>query len=95
MQKALDIINELKGCLNLNEGGQIASNLDAIYTYVTKKLLLGDINEDLSAIDECIDILAELKSAWVEISSTEKKGILPIMSTDPVNENKETARFAA
>ena len=40
MQKALDIINELQGCLNLEAGGQIAHNLDSIYTYINKRLLL-------------------------------------------------------
>ena len=94
MQKTLDIINELKGCLNINEGGQIALNLDSIYTYLTKRLLLGDIKKNLSAIDECIGILEELKSAWVEISSTKSDEQVPVI-TDVEAMNREGTRVAA
>jgi len=73
MQKALDIINELQSCLNIEKGGQIAMNLDAIYTYITQRLLQGDINKDLSVFDECVNLLSELKEAWSEISRNQGK----------------------
>ncbi|MBN1625119.1 MAG: flagellar export chaperone FliS [Deltaproteobacteria bacterium] len=68
MQKALDILNELQSCLNMEKGGQIAKNLDAIYAYLTRRLLLGDIKKDLDAFNESIRILSELKEAWDEIA---------------------------
>ena len=87
MQKAINIINELKGCLNLKEGGQIAVNLDAIYTYLNKRLLLGDIKKDLSVFDESINILAELKSAWMEISN-EKNSYQSIPDTPGIPQKR-------
>ena len=72
VQKALYIINELQGCLDIEKGDQIAKNLDSIYTYLNRRILLGDIRKDLSIFDECVNILNELKSAWDEIAASEK-----------------------
>jgi flagellar secretion chaperone FliS len=69
--KAINIINELQCSLNLEKGGQIAKNLDSLYSYITKRLLVGDINKDLSAYDESIHILTELIEAWQTIKSEE------------------------
>jgi len=69
VQKALNIINELQCSLNMEKGGQIARNLDSLYSYITKRLLLGDIRKDLTAYDESIHILNELKEAWQTIKS--------------------------
>lgn len=68
IQKALDIINELQSSLNIEKGGVIAKNLDSIYSYITNRILIGDIQKDLSVFDECMNILEELKDAWIEIS---------------------------
>jgi flagellar secretion chaperone FliS len=69
LQKALDILHELQGCLNYEEGGQIANNLSALYTYLIRRILEGDIQRDLKAFDEATRILSELKEAWQEIAS--------------------------
>jgi len=71
VKKALDIISELQGCLDMEKGGQIARNLDSLYSYLTKRLLVGDIRKDLSVYDEAIYILSELKEAWQTIKSDE------------------------
>jgi flagellar secretion chaperone FliS len=67
VKKVLDIISELQGCLNMEKGGQIARNLDSLYSYITKRLLVGDIRKDLTVYDEAIRILTELKDAWQTI----------------------------
>jgi flagellar protein FliS len=69
LQRALNILQELQGCLNFEKGGQIARSLDAIYTYLTRRLLEGDIKRDLTAFDEAVKILSELKESWMGIAS--------------------------
>jgi len=71
VKKVLDIISELQGCLNMEKGGQIARNLDSLYSYLTKRLLVGDIRKDSAVYDEAIRILSELKEAWQTIKSEE------------------------
>ena len=69
IQKALAILNELQTCLNIEQGGQIARNLDAIYSYLTRRLLEGDINRDVTSLEEAVRILSELKEGWEGITS--------------------------
>lgn len=93
MQKALDIINELQCCLNIEEGGQIAKNLDAIYTYLNKRLLLGDIKKELAVFDESVRILSELKEAWVGIASDGEDQVSAATLPEPLK--GDVARIAA
>ena len=93
-QKALDIINALQGCLNFEKGGQIARNLDAIYTYLNKRILLGDIQKNLTALDESIRIMNELKSAWDSIAVGNEEHRISVTETPKVTYG-DTARIAA
>lgn len=67
--KALGIINELSAALDMEKGGEIAKNLDAIYNYLMRRLLQGDVKKDFTAYDEAIRILSDLKGAWESIAS--------------------------
>jgi flagellar protein FliS len=65
--KANDIINELMHSLDFERGGDVAKSLGAMYNYVLRCVLEGDLKKDLSRLDEAIRILQALKSAWEEI----------------------------
>jgi flagellar protein FliS len=86
LQLALDIINELQASLNFEKGGQIARNLDAIYGYIVRRLLQGDIQKDLKVYDESIRLLGELKEAWDQIAGhqAEDEKALPMSATEKV-----------
>jgi flagellar secretion chaperone FliS len=73
LQKVIDIISELKGALNIEKGQKIAVNLNAIYDYLLRTLLEGDIRRDLNAFETAIRIMAELKEAWETIASRSKE----------------------
>jgi flagellar protein FliS len=66
--KALAIVNELQTSLNLEQGGEIASNLDALYFYVTDRLLEANVKGTVQPVEEARGVLATLLEAWVEIS---------------------------
>lgn len=68
MQKGLDIVNELQCSLDMEKGGEIAVNLDRIYTYITYSLIQGDINSDPGVFDEAVSLLKDLKEAWEGIA---------------------------
>jgi len=77
LQKGLNIINELQSSLDCERGGEIAKSLDALYAYLTRRLLEGDLKEDLSAFDEVIHIMNELKEAWESIASSQDNHVDP------------------
>ncbi|MBL8395770.1 MAG: flagellar export chaperone FliS [Candidatus Accumulibacter sp.] len=69
ISKAIDIIgNGLKVSLDLENGGEIAARLDALYDYLVVRLLRANLDNDLSALDEVAGLLEEIHGAWREIS---------------------------
>ncbi|MEM9174242.1 MAG: flagellar export chaperone FliS [Myxococcota bacterium] len=66
--KALAIVGELQQSLNLEEGGEIARNLDSLYFYVTDRLLEANVRGTVQPLDEASGVLSTLNEAWVEIS---------------------------
>jgi len=66
---AKNIIDELFCSLDFERGGAIATNLSSLYNYMIRRILHGDVNRDMGAIDEVIGMLNELLFAWREVAS--------------------------
>jgi flagellar protein FliS len=73
VQKTQDIIGELSCSLDFEKGGQIARNLQAIYNYMNRRLLLADSKRDLKGLDEVAGMLEELKGTWEAICDRGKR----------------------
>ena len=65
---AQEIIDELLCSLDFEKGSTIASNLSSLYNYMLRRIIHGDVNKDMGAIDEVIGMLNELLSAWREVA---------------------------
>ncbi|MEY4429341.1 MAG: hypothetical protein RLZZ182_2030 [Pseudomonadota bacterium] len=66
--KAVSIVEEgLKGGLDLKSGGEIASNLHALYGYIAGRLIQANLRSDLQALEECAALLTPLRDAWISI----------------------------
>jgi len=62
---AISIISDgLRGSLNMDAGGEIAENLNALYEYMLQRLMVGHAKNDLVALDEVNTLLREVKSGW-------------------------------
>lgn len=68
LSKVLAIVGELQGCLDFERGGEIARNLDALYVFVSDRLLEANLRGSGAPIEESIRVLETLLSAWVEIA---------------------------
>ncbi|KKA44446.1 MULTISPECIES: flagellar export chaperone FliS [Salinivibrio] len=67
--KALDIIINLRACLSMDDGGDIADNLDAIYDFMIRQVSTANLENKPEPIDDVIELLREIKSAWDQIPS--------------------------
>ena len=68
ISKAIAIVEEgLRLSLDKEEGGELASNLDALYAYMGRQLLQANLRNDADRLDEVIGLLSGLKEAWQQI----------------------------
>ena len=68
LTKAIEIILDgLSASLNLEEGGELANNLRALYNYMVSRLIHANIHKDATAISEVQTLLGEISGAWREM----------------------------
>ncbi|HEY5102551.1 MAG TPA: flagellar export chaperone FliS [Steroidobacteraceae bacterium] len=67
LHSSVKIIGELRGILNLSEGGSLAQNLSDLYDYMTRRLLLANVESNVACISEVLNLLVEVRSAWIAI----------------------------
>jgi len=66
---AISILEGLRTSLDMEKGGEIAQNLDDLYTYMERRLFDGHRNNDLAILDEVYDLLRQIKEAWDAIAN--------------------------
>ncbi|RQR43123.1 MULTISPECIES: flagellar export chaperone FliS [unclassified Burkholderia] len=67
--KAIGIVeNGLQVSLNRDAGGQIAERLDALYTYIGRRLLEANMHASDAMLVEVDGLLATLEEAWTGIA---------------------------
>ena len=66
--RAVRIVNEgLTQGLNLEGGGNLANDLQALYSYVAIRLTHANVHNDMAALEECDRLMEPLRSAWLAI----------------------------
>jgi flagellar protein FliS len=64
LNKANSIVLGLRDFLNLEEGGEMAESLDALYEYMTRAIMQANLDQDPQKVQEVIDLLLQLKIGW-------------------------------
>ena len=54
--------------LDLDKGGEMASNLEALYTYMLLRLPDVDIKNEARPAEEVIELLEPLRASWKELA---------------------------
>lgn len=85
--KAQNIILELISSLDMKIDPQLADNLYSLYTYVFDRLTHANVRDDIAALDESIQILGEMRSAWAEAEFALRSG----GATNPIRETRAAA----
>ena len=65
IRRAEAIINELRATLDMS-AGQVATNLESIYSFCQRLLLEARLKRDAGKIDQVAKLLRELRDAWDE-----------------------------
>ena len=70
--KTKNIVTELLATLNMENGGEIAKNLKSLYSYMFSLLIEANMEKKSEPVLNVIDLLKELRGAWVQISEKKK-----------------------
>ncbi|HSX87269.1 MAG TPA: flagellar export chaperone FliS [Pseudomonas sp.] len=66
--KAIGIIGGLREGLDLQQGGEVAANLDNLYEYMVARLLEANLKNEAAPLDEVAGLLRNVKTGWDAIS---------------------------
>jgi len=67
LHSSVILIAELRGSLNLQQGGALARNLSDLYDYMARRLIHANLNSDAGALTEVLSLLGEIRGAWAAI----------------------------
>lgn len=61
---AITIIEGLRTSLDKEKGGDVAMNLDALYEYMSARLLEANVKDDVEMLDEVAELIKKIKAGW-------------------------------
>ena len=70
--KTKNIVTELMATLNMDRGGDIAKNLQSLYSYMFSQLIEANMSKNSEPVIVVIDLLKELRAAWIQINTKKK-----------------------
>ena len=69
LARASKIVLGLQNALDFDEGGEIASNLNELYSYVVRRLFHVNAHNDIDALLEIHGLMEEIRQAWKSVPS--------------------------
>jgi flagellar protein FliS len=73
--RAVRIIEEgLMGSLNHAQGGEVATNLAALYSYCSARLTLANLHNDASLLDEVVGLVTPVADGWRHMPQPPESG---------------------
>jgi flagellar protein FliS len=67
--RASRIVIGLQGALDFEKGGDLATNLNELYSYVTRRLFHVNAHNDIAVLDEIHGLMREIRDAWEGVPS--------------------------
>ena len=66
--KARDIITELMVSLDMEQGGEFASQIFSVYQWFNEQLMEGNIKKESSHLIQVRDMMIDIREAWSKIA---------------------------
>jgi flagellar protein FliS len=67
ISRALAVVSELQSTLDMQNGGNIAPELDRLYTFVIEQLTAASTAQDTRALDHASLVLTTLRDGWAAL----------------------------
>ena len=98
IDKAIKIIQEgLRTALDMQQGGEIAANLDALYEYSVVRLTQANATNNAAMVEEVANLFRPLADAWRQLRQVPAQRvpeiILPALAEVPAARSSAVARM--
>ncbi len=68
ISRCIDIIGGLRDSLDPKVDAAMVERIDSLYEYMSRRLLLANLHDDATIIDEVSKLLQQLRDSWVQIA---------------------------
>jgi len=69
LSRASRIVVGLQSSLDFQKGGELAQNLNELYSYVTRRLIHANAHNDAQALSEVHGLMSDIRQAWQDVPS--------------------------
>ena len=70
LEKSRNVLTELLVTLDREKGGEVASNLAALYSFLLGELVQIGVRPDVARLDRVTRMIAELRDAFAQVTTT-------------------------
>lgn len=92
ISRAMAIVSEFSNTLNHEVGGEIATDLDALYAFMLRELTNANVKNDRKALETVEGLLIDLRDTWVEAIEINHRDTRP-MATAEISGKRVAASF--
>ena len=94
LEKVVKIIEYLTSCLDTENGGEIATNLQNLYSYMLVRLTEANLYNDVAKLEEIVGLLGTVREGWAGICGAAKQSEL-VKVAGPENHGVAPKNIAA
>lgn len=77
LSRGLAIVIELQASLDMEQGGEIAVQLNDLYDYLISDIIAANLKSDVAKIEDALKVVEPLLEAWIEIARGKKPKARP------------------
>ena len=78
LHSCVTLLTELRGSLNIHQGGALARNLSELYEYMMRQVMRANLESNVEYVKEVTSLLGEVRSAWMAIGPEVRKVSAPV-----------------
>ena len=92
ISKTMAIVSEFANTLDHKMGGAIATDLDALYSFMIRELTYANLKNDRKSLETVEDLLVGLRQTWGEAIEINRQDTQPAINANPA-ERRVAASF--
>ena len=83
ISQTIEIVGGLRASLDKDNGGDVATNLESLYEYIGRQLVVANSKNSEQILDEISGLLTDVKTAWDAINAPavvdDSKSVSPVV----------------